>query len=95
MLCAPPAGCGKGFCFECLQLHEDHDPAKCKLGQMGNMMMQAHNPERVAKMMAEMARRQQGGGEEAAGERRVAAGSAGGTVAATGWQLPWQPWVAL
>ena len=46
VLCAPPGGCGKSFCFICLQPHESHDPAKCRGGQQAHDLMMAHRPSR-------------------------------------------------
>ena len=51
VLCAPPGGCGKSFCFICLQPHESHDPAKCRGGQQAHALMMAHRPEQEAETM--------------------------------------------
>ena len=51
VLCAPPGGCGKSFCFICLQPHESHDPAKCRGGQQAHDLMMAHRPEQEAETM--------------------------------------------
>ena len=51
VLCAPPGGCGKSFCFICLQPHATHDPAKCSGGQQSHANMQAHNPQQEAEVM--------------------------------------------
>ena len=51
VLCAPPGGCGKSFCFICLQPHESHDPAKCRGGQQAHDLMMAHNPTSEAETM--------------------------------------------
>ena len=58
VLCAPPAGCGQGFCFTCLQPHAAHDPAKCGDGAMGDAMMRAHNPAAEAELMRRQAEAQ-------------------------------------
>ena len=57
VLCAPPGGCGKSFCFICLQPHESHDPAKCRGGQQAHDLMMAHQPEQEVRASASARRR--------------------------------------
>ena len=51
VLCAPPGGCGKSFCFICLQPHESHDPAKCHGGQQAHDLRHALELQRPMELL--------------------------------------------